>query len=213
MLVKQCMTLNPITVQEDTFITEAQQILKQRRIRKLPVMEGDTLVGIVTDRDLRDVTPSKATALDIWELHYLLSKMTVKEAMTPNPITIGSDESVARAALLMQENHFESLPVVDDGKLVGIITESDIFACMVRLTGVREGGIEIEVELEDKPGSIKDVADVIRSHGLKIRSILCSYDEVPEGYRHVTFRVIGEGMDHFMRELKANFHVLGTSKN
>jgi len=214
MIVRNSMTENPITVQEDTSISEAQRILKERHIRKLPVMRGETLVGIVTDRDLREVTPSKATSLDVYELHYLLAKLTVKEAMTPNPITIGPDESVSRAALLMQENRIESLPVVENGKLIGIVTESDIFASFVRLTGIKQGGIEIGVEVPDEPGSLKDVADVIRERGLKIFSILCSYEGVPNGSRHVWFRIEGENAlkQSIIDTLQSKYKILDVSK-
>ena len=215
MILRNCMTPDPITVQEDTSISEAQQILKQKRIRKLPVMRGDTLVGIVTDRDLREVTPSKATSLDVYELHYLLAKLTVKDAMTPNPITIGPDESCSKAALLMQEKRIESLPVVEKGKLIGIVTESDIFASFVRLTGIKQGGVEIGVEVPDEPGTLKDVADVIRERGLKIFSILCSYEGVPAGSRHVWFRIAGKKTlkRDIVDILQSKYKILDVSKD
>jgi len=211
MLVRQCMATDVVTVQEDTPVSEALQMMKQRRIRKLPVMRGDKLVGIVTDRDLRDITPSKATSLDVWELNYLLAKLTVKDAMVPNPVTIGPDESVAKAALLMQENHFECLPVVDHAELVGIVTESDVFRSFVTLSGVRDGGVEIVLELEDRSGTLKDVGNIIREHGLKIRSILCHYEGVKVGYRHVSFRVMGEDVGSLVERLQGTHKVIGVS--
>jgi acetoin utilization protein AcuB len=188
------MTSNPITVEEDTPISEAQQIMRENKIRRLPVLRKQTLVGIVTQTDLREYSPSKATTLNIWELHYLLSKVTVKEAMQSKPVTIGPDESISQAALLMEGNRIGALPVVENGQVIGIVTESDVFRALIKLTGIKLGGIEVGIELEDKPGSLKDAADMIREKGLKIHSILCSHEGAPEGFRRVWFRIAGEGL-------------------
>ena len=213
MIVKYYMTPNPITIEEGTSINEALFIMKKRRIRSLPVMKHGHLVGIVTDRDLQKVTPSTATTLDVWELNYMLAKLTVRDAMTHNPITVSSNESIARAAQLMHEKEFESLPVVDGGELIGIITESDIFGALVTLTGVKEGGIEIEVEMPDSPSSCKAVGDLIRERGLMIRSSLCHFHGSAEGHRRVAFRVVGQELESFVDWMRSKYKVVSVSKD
>ena len=213
MIVKSYMTANPITVDEGTSINEALFLMKKKRIRSLPVMKHEKLVGIVTDRDLQKVTPSTATTLDIWELNYLLAKLTVRDAMTPNPVTISPNESIAKAALLMHERTFESLPVMDEGKLIGIITESDVFAALVTLTGVKDGGIEIEVEMPDTPSSCKAVGDTIRERGLMMRGSLCHFDGAREGYRRVAFRVVGQELKPFVEWIRSKYTVVSVSED
>jgi acetoin utilization protein AcuB len=126
------MTPNPVTVTPETTLPEAHRLMKERRIRRLPVMDGDKLVGIVTWGDIREASPSDATSLDIYELHTLLAKLSVREIMTRSPITVRPTTSIARAAQLMLEHKIGGLPVVNrHGRLIGIITESDIFRVLV----------------------------------------------------------------------------------
>ncbi|RMG98829.1 MAG: CBS domain-containing protein [Chloroflexi bacterium] len=132
-LVKDWMTKNVITVRPDTTLPEAHRLMKDHNIRRLPVVnEEGKLIGIVTLGDVREAEPSQATTLSIWELNYLLSNLRIKEIMTPNPITISQENTIADAARLMLENKISALPVMDNGKLVGIITESDIFRMVVK---------------------------------------------------------------------------------
>jgi acetoin utilization protein AcuB len=126
------MTPNPVTVTPETTLPEAHRLMKERRIRRLPVMDGDKLVGIVTWGDIREASPSDATSLDIYELHTLLAKLSVREIMTRSPITVRPTTSIAQAAQLMLEHKIGGLPVVNrHGRLIGIITESDIFRVLV----------------------------------------------------------------------------------
>lgn len=132
-LVRDWMTHEVITVSPDATILEAGQLMVDRTIRRLPVVEGGKLVGIVTYGDVRGARAAATAGLDIWELSYILSKMTVREIMTPNPVTISPDESIGVAAQLMLKYMISGLPVLDhQGRLVGIITESDIFRVVVR---------------------------------------------------------------------------------
>jgi acetoin utilization protein AcuB len=130
--VRDWMTRNPITVDPRTTLPEAHKIMKDRRIRRLPVVDRGHLVGIVTLGDVREAEPSDATTLSIFELHYLLAKLTIGEIMTREPLTITSDASIREAAKLMLHHKIGGLPVMDDGKLVGIITESDIFRVLAQ---------------------------------------------------------------------------------
>jgi CBS domain-containing protein len=127
-LVKNWMTREVITITPETALPEAHRLMTAKKIRRLPVMDMRRLVGIITLGDVREAEPSGVTSLSIWELHYLLSKLEIKEIMTPNPVTITLDTTITQAAKLMLDKKISGLPVVDpQGELVGIITESDIF--------------------------------------------------------------------------------------
>lgn len=132
-LVRDWMTREIVTVSPDSRVLDAGRLMVDRTIRRLPVIEDDQLVGIVTYGDVRGARASVSTSLDIWELSYLLSRLTIREIMTPNPVTISPDETIGAAARLMLKYMIGGLPVLDhQGKLVGIITESDIFRLVVR---------------------------------------------------------------------------------
>lgn len=130
-LVKDWMTPEPITVSSQASMPEAYRLMKDEAIRRLPVVDEGKLVGIVTLGDVREASASDATSLSIFELNYLLAMLPVGEIMTPDPITVTSTTAISRAAQLMLEHKVAGLPVVDHGKLVGIITESDIFRMLV----------------------------------------------------------------------------------
>ncbi len=190
MLVKGWMTSDVLTADEDTSMMKASQIMKENNVRRLPVMRKGKLVGVVTDRDIKEASPSKATTLDVHELYYLLSELKLKDIMSKGLVTIGPEETVEKAAVKMLEHRISGLPVVNDkGKMVGIITQGDIFKVLVSLTGVYRGSIQFAFNLEDRPGSIKEVADTIRKHGGRMVSILSSYDMCDENCRHVYIRI------------------------
>lgn len=190
MLVKGWMTSDVMTIDEDTSMMKASQIMKENNIRRLPVMHKGKLVGMITDRDIKEASPSKATTLDVHELYYLLSELKVKDIMSKNVFSIGLEETVEKAAVKMLEHRISGLPVVNDkGKVVGVITQGDIFKVLVSLTGIYRGPIQFAFNLEDRPGSIKEVGDMIRKHGGRMVSILTSYDMCDEGCRHVYIRI------------------------
>ena len=127
---------NLITARPGTPVLEARQTMLKERIRHLLVTdEGGLLVGIVTDRDIRLNLPSQATSLSVWEINHLLTKLTVGEVMTRAVITIGPDREARDAAVLMLDHAIGALPVMDGGRLVGIVTEADILRGFVWLTG------------------------------------------------------------------------------
>ena len=126
MKIKDRMTHNPITVDASLAIPEAMKLMKSGGFRRLPVLEHGKLVGIVTDRDVREAMPSDATSLSIWEINYLITRITVKEIMTKSPVTIGEDGSVERAARLMLEHKIGGLPVMSGANVVGIISVTDV---------------------------------------------------------------------------------------
>ena len=132
MYVRSRMSKNPITITRETTIAEALDIMRNNSIRRLPVMEKDKLVGIVTERDL-EVSPSPATSLSVFEINYLLAKMKIGDVLPKrqNVITVSPDALLEEAALLMRDHKIGALPVCEDGKLVGIITETNIFDAFI----------------------------------------------------------------------------------
>ena len=190
MLVKDWMSSEVITIEENDSMQEALKLLKEHDIRMLPVMKKGKLVGIVTDRDLKKASPSDATTLEVHELLYLLTQVEVKEIMTRDPVTVPPDYTVEETAQVLLENKISGAPVMDKtGKVIGTITQTDLFRVLISLTGVASGGIQFGFYLEDKPGSIKQVADIIRQYGGRMVSILTSYDGVADGYRNVFIRM------------------------
>jgi acetoin utilization protein AcuB len=169
---------------------DAMKLLKEHDIRMLPVMKNGKLVGIITDRDLKRASASDATSLEIHELLYLVTKIKVKDIMTKDPITVPPDYTAEETAQVLLDGKISGAPVVDDGgQVVGTITQTDLFRVLISLTGIGNGGIQFGFQVEDKPGSIKVVADIIRKYGGRMVSILTSYDDVPNGYRKVYIRM------------------------
>ncbi|MBW2449857.1 MAG: CBS domain-containing protein [Deltaproteobacteria bacterium] len=190
MLVKNWMSKNVITIDADDTMQDAMKLLKEHDIRMLPVMKKSMLVGIVTDRDLKQASASDATTLEIHELLYLLTKIKVRDIMTKNPITVPPDYTAEETAQVLLESKISGAPVVDaGGQIVGTITQTDLFRVLIALTGIKNGGIQFGFQIEDRPGSIKEVEDIIREYGGRIVSILTSYDNVPMGYRKVYIRM------------------------
>lgn len=212
MLVRNWMSPDPITVEPDTPMLDAEHLMKENKIRCLPVMKGGKLVGIVTEHDIKAASASTATTLDVHELMYLVSKIKVKEIMTKNPITIKDEDTVDEAAAVMLRYKISRLPVLSDrNDLVGIITDTDIFKVLVSMTGIYSGGIQFAFELEDRPGSIKEVADVIREYGGRLTSILTSYEEAREGFRNVYIRakdIDRKKLKDLKEHLESHFRVL-----
>lgn len=190
MLVSNWMSKNVITVDVDDSMQYALRLMKENGVRILPVLKKGRLAGVITDRDLKRASASDATTLDIHELLYLISKIKVGSIMSKSLITVPHNFTVEETAQVLLENKISGAPVVDqNGGVVGIITQTDLFRVLISLTGVGKGGIQFAFQLEDRPGSIKEVADVIRKYGGRMISILTSYDKVPEGYRKVFIRM------------------------
>jgi acetoin utilization protein AcuB len=167
------MTKNPITVDSETLVLDAQKIMKENNIRRLPIVEKGKLVGIVTQHDLLEAAPSPATSLSIHELNYLLSKMKVKEIMKKNPVTFTPDTPFEEALKLGQEKKIGSFPVMDKGKLVGIATESDIVRFLTRSLGLREEGSRITIEgLGGKLSDLERMISIVNQHGTIILSMI-----------------------------------------
>jgi acetoin utilization protein AcuB len=196
MLVKDWMSQTVITTDMNDSMQEAMSRLKENNISMLPVMKRDKMVGIVTDRDLKRASASDANTLEVHELLFLLTKIKVREIMTENPVTLPFDFTVEEAAEVLLEKKISGAPVVDgDGNVMGIITKNDLFRVLIALTGVGKRGIQFAFVVEDRPGSIRELADLIRQHGGRMVSILSTYEDVQKGYRKVFIRMYGVARD------------------
>jgi len=194
MYVSNWMTAKVFTANTEDYLSDVLTLMQEKKIKHVPVMKNGKLKGILSDRDIKEYTPSKATSLDIYELHYLLAKTKIKDIMTEKVITTPPDAPVEVAAMTLLDKEIGCLPVLDKGELVGIISDRDIYHALVDITGVRHGGHRISVTIEDRPGSIKEVADIIRKNGFHLQSILTSYENVKKGYRDVVIRATGDGV-------------------
>lgn len=212
MLVKNWMTRDVITIDADARMYDAIKLMKDHGVNAIPVLSDDRLVGIVTDRDLKRASASDATSLDIYELHYLLDRITVREVMTADPVAVSQDLTIEETAGLLLEKRISGVPVIDrEGRLKGIITKSDLFRVIMSLTGLGRRGIQFALQIKDSPGSIKGVADIIRAYGARIASILTTYERVPEGFRRIYIRIYDvkrERLQGLIEELKNEYRLL-----
>jgi acetoin utilization protein AcuB len=168
------MTANPTTITSSMTIVDALQLMRNNKFRRLPVVDNGKLVGIVTDRDLREVSASPATSLSVFELNYLLAKMQVKDIMTKQVLTINAAATVEEAALLMYNNKIGGLVVVDDNQaVVGILTETDIFKAFVDAMGLPQGKTRLSILVPDKVGVVSDISGVFKEQGVSMGSFVC----------------------------------------
>jgi acetoin utilization protein AcuB len=213
--IREKIRRNPITIRPDASFFEAQDYLRVKGIRHLPVVDkNDRLVGIVTDRDIREAAPSNATLLSIQELNYLLGKLKVSSFMTPKGklITITPDTIIEEAVQLMHDNKIGCLPVLQGGKLYGIFTETDALDHLVDVFGSKEKGTRLSVALEDKPGTMLGVFEIFKKHNVNVTSMV-SPSFMVEGKRIAAIRVRTEEYEPIVKDLeKAGYTVLSIGK-
>ena len=190
MLVGDRMSKPVITVPPNMPITEAVEMMRREHIRRAPVIEKGKLIGIVTDIDLLNASPSPATTLSIWEMNYLISKITVGEVMTRDVFTIEEDTPIEEAARIMADNKIGGLPVIRNNRVVGIITETDIFKIFLELLGAREHGIRIVALVPDKSGELAALTKAISQEGGNFIAFGQFAGEDPSN-RELTFKVSG----------------------
>jgi acetoin utilization protein AcuB len=177
------MTPNPITVTPDLSISEAMEWMKREQVRRFPVLnKAGKLIGIVTDDDLVHATPSSATSLSMWEVSYLLSKVTVEEVMTKEVVTIEEDCPLEEAARIMADKKIGGMPVMRDGKVVGIITESDLFKVFLELFGAREKGVRLTLLAPYYKGSLAEISTAITKKGGMILAMNVFLGEDPTNW-------------------------------
>ena len=206
---------NPVTINPEASFYEARNLIHEKGIRHLPVVDkNNALVGIVTDRDIREAAPSDATLLSVQELNYLLGKLKVSSFMTPKAklITITPDTLIEEAVQLMHDNKIGCLPVVEGGKLYGIFTETDALDHLVDIFGFKQKGTRLTIALEDKPGSLLGILEVFKKHNLSVISIVTPSFLV-EGKRITAIRIRTEEYKDVVTDLeKGGYDVLSIGK-
>ncbi len=190
MLVGERMSKPVTTISPDMPISEALNLMKKEHIRRAPVVKDGKLEGIVSDKDLLNASPSPVTTLSIWEMNYLLSKVTVSQVMTTNVMTVTEDTPIEQAARIMADNKIGGLPVMRAGHVVGIITETDLFKVFLELLGAREPGIRVTALIEDEPGQLAHITEAIASKKGNFISFGQFTSENPE-LKILTFKVKG----------------------
>ncbi len=200
MLVKNWMSRPVVSVEADDSMETAINRIKDQKIHMLPVTENGTLVGIITDRDLKRASASDATSLEIHELIYLISKIKIRQIMTKDPITVPPDLTIEETAEILLKNNISGAPVVSPTEgMVGVITKADIFRVFMNLSGFGERGGQIAFQMEDRHGAITDILELIRKNGGRIVSVLTSSEGSPEGYRKVYVRLYNLSPEDFWK--------------
>ena len=179
MFVRDVMTTNVVSVPSSTSIYDARNIMKAHKFRRLPVVDKGKLVGLVTDHSLDQVSPSKATSLSVWELNYLLAKTTLKDVMIKNIVSVTPDMTVEEAVVIAQTNKVGSLPVVEDGKVVGIVTTNDFFYRIINpILGVGKPGVRLTIHKCCRSMDLEKVFGTIKKHNLPIVTMFL--DKLPD---------------------------------
>jgi len=166
MLVRERMSRNPVTITPDIPITDALRLMRDRQVRRLPVLDPEgNLIGIVSEKDLLYASPSPATSLSIYEMHYLLSRLRVQELMTTDVITVTPDTLLEEAARIMVDHKIGGLPVTEGRKLLGIITQTDIFEVLLEQFGARKKGLRLSLEIPERKGEMARITTAIAQLG------------------------------------------------
>ena len=190
MLIKDWMATSVLTIDENTSVMRATRMMKENKVRRLPVLSHGKLVGMITDRDLKEASPAKTNSLDIHELHYLLAEMKVKDVMTPKLVSLDYKETLEKAAIIMLQNKISGLPVMDEhDNLVGLLSETDVLRGFIHATGIADGTIHYILDLPDKAGATTGIIDICRKYGAKLISILTSYEDAADGMKRVALRI------------------------
>jgi acetoin utilization protein AcuB len=213
--IREKIQRNPVTISPDASFFEARALIHEKGIRHLPVVDKvGKVVGIVTKGDIQEAAPSDATSLSIQEINYLLGKLKVSSFMTPRQklITITPDTIIEEAVQLMHDNKIGCLPVLEGEKLYGIFTETDALAHLIDIFGLKVKGTRLSIALEDSPGSMLGILEVMKKHNVNIISIVTASFQV-EGKRVAAIRVQTEDYQPIVKDLeKAGYPVLSVGK-
>lgn len=190
MLVREKMSQPVITVEPNMPIMDALNLMKEKNIRRTPIVRKGKLVGIVSDKDLLGASPSDATSLSVWEINYLLSQVTVGDVMTSEVLTVTEDTPIEEVARIMVDNKIGGVPVMRDGQVVGLITETDLFKIFLELMGAREAGVRVTVLVPEKLGELALLTQAIAEAGGSFIAFGQSAGR-DDMNREVTFKVSG----------------------
>lgn len=206
MIIRDVMTKTPVTVTEETSVTEAKALMSKNNFSKLPVLDkSKRLVGIITKNDIQKASPSDATTLDMFELGYVLSKLTVGKFMTKKVITIQETEVIEEAARIMVDNNIGCIPVMEDDVLVGIVTESDLFRLFTEIFGARNSGVRAVISMQDKPGMLARITTQIADLKGNLVSVV-TREVKNKDVRRSTIKVTGitiEQMENILKSAEA----------
>ncbi len=213
MLIENWMTKEVVTLTPERTMMKASKLMKEKNISRIPVVDDQgRLEGIISDRDVKEASPSKATTLDMHELYYLLAEIKLKDIMTRHPSTVKRTDTVEKAAVIMHSKNVGGLPVVDDdNRVVGIITDSDVFEVLIKITGVLHGGVQVGLSLSTQRGELNSVLDLLRQHDARIMSILSNYAPPEQDMRQVFIRMHDmnkESMNKVKLALEARYKLL-----
>ena len=202
MLVKDRMTKRPITVHEDTSVDKALQLMREEKVRRFPVVDKHgKLVGIISEKDLLYASPSPATSLSIYEIPYLLSKIKLRDLMTQDVITVTENTPLEDAARIMADNKIGGLPVMRDTKLVGIITETDLFKVFLELLGAREDGVRLSLLVPQEKGTLAKIAGKVAEMGGNFVALGTIMGEDPTN-RQLTIKVTDVSEEHLVSAME-----------
>ena len=203
MLVGDRMSHHPVTTGPEMPINEALLLMKERKVRRLPVLDKrGHLVGIVSEKDLLNASPSAATTLSVWELNYLISKITVADVMTKNVITVTEFTPLEEAACIMADKKIGGLPVMRDDRLIGIITETDMFKTFIEMLGAREKGLRVSLLIPEEPGILASVTGEITKLGGNIVALGTFLGEDASN-RMVTIKVRDVDKDKLVKQMES----------
>ncbi len=200
MFVGERMSHPVIAVSPEIPVHDVLVMFKKEHIRRAPVMKDDKMVGIVSERDLLNASPSPVTSLSVWEMNYLISKVTVKQVMSKKVKTIDIDTPIEEAARIMADSKIGGMPVVRSGKVVGMITETDLFKIFLELMGARTKGIRVTAEIEDHPGQLAKITKAIAEEGGNFISF-GQFSGTDTSTKILTFKIAGVKKDNIQKAL------------
>jgi acetoin utilization protein AcuB len=200
MLVKERMSKPVISVAADLPIMEALNLMRREQIRRTPVMKNGKMVGIVSEKDLLNASPSDATSLSVWEISYLLSRVPVSDVMTKEVLTLEEETPIEEAARIMVDNKLGGLPVMRGKTVVGLITETDLFKCFLELMGAREPGVRVTAVVIEEPGVLARITNAVNDEGGNFISF-GTFAGQDASHREIVFKVTDIDQDQVLKVL------------
>ena len=193
MYIDSIMHTDLITVSPETTLVQARDLIEEKQIDHLLVVNAKKkLVGIVSDRDLKQYWASPATSLSTHELNYLLEKVVVSMIMVKTVVTVSVSTTIERAAYVMQQNRISALPVMDGDELVGIITSTDVMGVLLQAIGISDESVRLSIYVKDTIGRLAEVADTLKDQNINIQSLFCWPENRHPGITQMVLRVAAQ---------------------